>query len=212
MDDTKPRESVYSPERTEITGAHSLRSTTKKADSRESENDAPAPGEAQETPMTGSPVNASRVSAAPVSTRPSQYSLFEDLLEYLKGTRNVWLSLAGAVIVFMLAVSVVKGMAERSRIATEKRHEEAAATVTPDNLITRCGPAAEDVTKEMYPMVMRTMSYQARGNEKAVFEFSRTAEEKSVWVFLSMKDESGAKSYDSPEAKIAALPCLDLKK
>jgi len=112
----------------------------------------------------------------------------------------------------MLAVTVMKGIAERARIARERRHEEAAATVTPENLIARCGPAAEDVTKEMYPMLMRTMSYQPRENEKMVFEFSRTAEEKSVWVFLSMKDESGARSYDTPEAKIAALPCLDSKK
>ena len=56
------------------------------------------------------------------------------------------------------------------------------------------------------------MSYQPRENEKVVFQFSRTAEEKSDWVFLSMKDESGARSYDTPETKIVALPCLDSKK
>jgi hypothetical protein len=41
--------------------------------------------------------------------------------------------------------------------------------------------------------------------------FSRTAQEKSDWVFLAMKDESGARSYDTPETKIAALPCLNSK-
>jgi len=207
MDDTKQKESVYSAERTEITGPHSLRSTTATADSANSEKAAPPSGPTLENSATAPPANAS-----PVSTRPDQYSLFVDLVEYLKRTRNVWLSLAGAAIVFMLAVTVMKGIAERARIARERRHEEAAATVTPENLIARCGPAAEDVTKEMYPMLMRTMSYQPRENEKMVFEFSRTAEEKSVWVFLSMKDESGARSYDTPEAKIAALPCLDSKK
>ena len=45
-----------------------------------------------------------------------------------------------------------------------------------------------------------------------VISFSRTAEEKSDWVFLSMQNESGGAIYDTPEAKIAALPCLDSKK
>jgi len=60
--------------------------------------------------------------------------------------------------------------------------------------------------------LMRTISYHPRGGEKLVISFSRTAEEKSDWVFLSMQNEDGAASYDTPEAKIAALPCLDSKK
>jgi hypothetical protein len=96
--------------------------------------------------------------------------------------------------------------------AGQKRRGEAILEVIPENLIARCGPPAEDVTKEMYPMVLRTMSYQRGGNEKIVFEFSRTAEAKSDWVFLSMKDQSGTRSYETPEAKIAALACLDLIK
>jgi hypothetical protein len=79
----------------------------------------------------------------------------------------------------------------------------------PENLIARCGPPAEDVSKEMYPVMLRTMSYQRGDNERIVFEFSRTAEAKSDWVFLSMKDQSGTRSFETPEAKIAALPCLD---
>jgi hypothetical protein len=79
-------------------------------------------------------------------------------------------------------------------------------------LITRCGQPAEDVTKEVYPILMRTMNYQSKAEGKLVFAFSRTAEEKSDWVFLSMKDEIETKTYDTPEAKIAALPCLDSKK
>jgi hypothetical protein len=84
--------------------------------------------------------------------------------------------------------------------------------LTPDNLFARCGAAAQDVSREVYPLVMRTVSYQPRGSEKLVISFSRTAEEKSDWVFLSMRNESGASIYDTPEAKIAALPCLDSKK
>lgn len=96
--------------------------------------------------------------------------------------------------------------------AGQERSREAVASVTPDRLIARCGRPAEDVTKEVYPILVRTISYQPKDNEKLVFVFSRTAEEKSDWVFLTMKDESGARSYDTPEAKIAALPCLDSKK
>ena len=60
-------------------------------------------------------------------------------------------------------------------------------------------------------ILVRTMSYQPERNQKIVLEFSRTAEEKSDWVFLSLKDESGARSYDTSETKVAALPCLDSK-
>jgi hypothetical protein len=56
------------------------------------------------------------------------------------------------------------------------------------------------------------MSYQERGQGKLVVAFSRTAEEKSDWVFLSMKDVAEPRSYDSPQTKVAALPCLDSKK
>jgi hypothetical protein len=224
MDETKQRESVYSSERTETTGPHSLRGTTATAESGKSEKAEPAleptqsaeirgiPGTTKQTSAAVSPVNASPVSGGRVNPRTEGNSLFADLPEYLKRTRYVWFGLAGAAIIFMFAVTVIKGMAERARIAREKRHEEAAATATPENLLTRCGPPAEDVTKEIYPVLTRTMIYQPRQNEKMVLEFSRTAEEKSDWVFLSMKDESGTRSFDTPEAKIAALPCMDSKK
>jgi len=48
------------------------------------------------------------------------------------------------------------------------------------------------------------MNYRARGNRTLALAFSRTAEEKSDWVFLSMKDENGS-SYDTPDAKIAPV-------
>jgi hypothetical protein len=112
----------------------------------------------------------------------------------------------------MVVVTVTTRMAERAKIAREKRQEQAVLDVIPENLIARCGPPAEDVTKEMYPVVLRMMSYQRGENEKIVFEFSRTAEAKSDWVFLSMKDQSGTGHFETPEAKIAALPCLDSKR
>jgi hypothetical protein len=230
MEETKQQESAYSGERTAITGPHSLRGTTATADSPKSEEAAPPSepkqesgmaGSAQNAPIakpsqkpsvTASPVKVLAPNSLPVNTSAGEYSLAANLLEYLKRTKYVWLSLAVVMIAFMAVITVMKGMAERARIAQEKRHETAAATVTPENLISRCGPAAEDVTKQMYPMVLRTISYRSQESQKVVFEFSRTAEEKSDWVFLSMKDESGAKSYDTPEAKIAALPCLDSTK
>jgi hypothetical protein len=83
--------------------------------------------------------------------------------------------------------------------------------LTPENLFARCGAASEDVSKEVYPVVMRTLTYQPRGGEKLVISFSRTAEEKSDWVFLSLQNENGAAIDNTPEARIAALPCLDSK-
>ena len=41
---------------------------------------------------------------------------------------------------------------------------------------------------------------------------SKTAEESSDWVFMSMQDSNDGKEYDSPVAKISALSCLDSKK
>lgn len=129
----------------------------------------------------------------------------------LKRTWRVWLITAGAIFGLLAVVAVVEGVTERYRSAREIRHERAVASVTPERLVARCGQPVEDVTKNMYPIVVRTIRYQFKGNHKLVVEFSRTAEEKSDWVFLTMKDESGARSYDTPEAKIAALPCLDSK-
>jgi hypothetical protein len=118
------------------------------------------------------------------------------------------LIVVGAIFGMMAVVTVVTRMSERGGNAGEKRQEQAIPEVTPENLIKWCGPSAEDVTTKMYPVVLRTMSYQRGENEKIVFEFSRTAEAKSDWVLLSMKDHSGTRSLGTTDAKIAALPCL----
>lgn len=145
-----------------------------------------------------------------IARTPGNPSLVE-CARILKRTWRVWLISAAPIFGLMAVIALVEGVTERFRNAREIRYEQAVASVTPDRLIARCGQPAEVVTKKVYPIVVWTMSYQSKGNKKVVLVFSRTAQEKSDWVFLAMKDESGARSYDTPEAKIAALPCMDSK-
>jgi hypothetical protein len=197
MDETKQKESVYSRERAEMAAVGNPAETTESF-----ENDGQASKETQKTQMD-----------VPVEIiRSSGYSLFADFTEFLKQTKRTWLMLAGAAFGLMVMVILVKDVAEWAGNARERRQEQAIASVTPERLIARCGQPAEDLTKEVYPILMRTMSYQPKGERKLVVSFSRTAEEKSDWVFLSMKDEIESRNYDSPEAEIAALPCMDSKK
>ena len=132
--------------------------------------------------------------------------------EFLKRTRRVWLIAAGAILGVMAVVNLAERVSDRARLARERRYEQAVASVTPERLIARCGQPVEDVTKEVYPILIRTISYQPKRSQTLQLKFSRTAEEKSDWVFLAMRDENGATSYDTPGAEIAALPCLDSKK
>jgi len=201
MEETKQEEPLYSGESTKTTGPDSLRSTLVPKETSETQK---AASEQPQTPP--SPAVAPRISEADGA------GAMEEFAEFLKRTKNVWLIAAGAVFGVMAVVTLTTRMAERAKIAREKRQEQAVNEVIPDNLIARCGAPAEDVTKEVYPVVLRTMSYQRGENQKIVFEFSRTAEEKSDWVFLSMKDQSGTGHFDTPQAKIAALPCIDSRK
>jgi hypothetical protein len=200
MEETKSKESVYSGEQTKTTGPDSLRSAPVPAGSSGAEK------VASEQPQAAQPVIAPKIS------QPGAADMMGEFAEFLKRTKHIWLIATGAIFGVMALVTVATRMAERAKIAKEKRQEQAVLEVIPENLLARCGPPAEDVTKEMYPVVLRTMSYQRGENDKIVFEFSRTAEEKSDWVFLSMKDQSGTGHFDTPQAKIAALPCLDSRK
>lgn len=202
MDETEPKEPTYSGEKTKITGPDSLRSTKEAAGSSGAEKTATASKQTETTQEVAAP--AIRETRAAGTT--------EEFAEFLQRTKWVWLGIAGAILAVMTVVTVATRMSERAKDVKGKRQEQAVLDVMPESLIARCGAPAEDVTKDMYPMVLRTMSYQRGENEKIVFEFSRTAEEKSVWVFLSMKDASGTKSFETTEAKIAALPCLDAKR
>jgi hypothetical protein len=200
MDETEPKESAYSGEPTKTTGPDSLRSKTAAAE--------PAGTDKTASKQT----ETAQAVVAPEIRQTGATATMEEFAEFLKRTKGVWLGIAGTILGVMVVVTVVTRMAERAKAAREKRQEQAVLDVIPERLIARCGPPAEDVTKEMYPVVLRTMSYQRGENEKIVLEFSRTAEEKSDWVFLAMKDQTGARNFETTEAKIAALPCLDSKK
>jgi hypothetical protein len=197
MDEKKSNEAVYSSEPTVTTGPKSLRSTPETAESSKQAQAAP-PSDAHGS--SGYFPKIERNGArAPVA----------DFVEFLKSTKRVWLIAAAAIIGLLLVVTLAKRLFESVSASRDARQHRAVGTLTAEGLLERCGQPTEDVTKEVYPIVMRTITYQRGENEKYVFEFSRTAEEKSDWVFLSMKDQSGAKKFDTPEAKIAAMSCLD---
>lgn len=140
------------------------------------------------------------------------YPLLVKCGKFLRRTKKIWLISAGAIVGVIVLVNLAGLLSERARNARERRYEEAVASVTPERLIARCGQPASDVTTEVFPVLMRTMSYQRRGSPALVLKFSRTVEQKSDWVFLAFRDESGDRSYDTPDAEIAALPCLDSKR
>jgi hypothetical protein len=94
----------------------------------------------------------------------------------------------------------------------ENRQFIAVNNLTPERLIARCGPPASDETRNIYPIVARDLRYKAETSGTILFKFSKTAEESSDWVFMSMQDAKDGKEYDSPVAKISALSCLDSKK
>ena len=124
----------------------------------------------------------------------------------LKVTQQTWL--IAATLLLGVVTLLIFGLATGKNKATgEVRQERTVASLTPESLAARCGTPAEDVTKDLYPMIKRTMSYKSIAKGTVTFEFSRTAEEKSDWVFLSMSDENGA-SYGTPETQIAAMRCL----
>ncbi len=202
MDETKEQVPVYSSERTKTATFDEPPEEKKSAESSGTAGTAESSKQTQPKQLTPWPEPVTKAPPTPA----------EEFTEFLKRTKRIWLIAAGAIFGLMAAVTAAKRVSEWARITREKRHEVAASTITPDRLIARCGQPAEDVTKDVFPIVLRTMSYASQENGTIVFAFSRTAEVKSDWVFLSMKDQGGAKSYDTPETKIAALPCLDSKK
>ncbi len=133
----------------------------------------------------------------------------------IKPNKQAWVmagSVVLVVVVLLLAQFLLVKAAQWFKQARERRIAKATDSVTPDRLIARCGPSAEDVTTDVYPIVKRTMRYKSSGQRTIVFTFTRTADEPQNWVLLSMKDAVGDVSYETPEAKISALPCLDSTK
>ena len=158
------------------------------------------------------PAKASRYSPVTVSgsaTRES--SPLNEFVDFLKQTKRIWLLAVGAIVGLILIVTVSQRGFEWIGKKRERRHEQAVASVTPEHLLARCGQPSEDTTRNLYPILMRTMTYQISRSETYVFDFSRTAEEQSDWVFLSMKDATG-KSYETAEEKVAAMSCLNSRK
>ena len=133
----------------------------------------------------------------------------------LTGIKQSWIMAGGVVLVvvgLLLAQFVIVKTARWFKETREHRITKATDTVTPDRLIARCGTPVEDTTTDVYPVVRRTMRYKTSREQTAIFTFTRTADEPQNWVLLSMQDSAGVAAYDTPEAKISALSCLDSTK
>ena len=122
------------------------------------------------------------------------------------------LLIAAACVAGIAAVRVLIAAPGWFKQRRENRQFIAANNLTPERLITRCGPPVTDETRNLYPIIARDLSYKSNTQATIVFKFSKTAEESSDWVFMSMQDSSGAGDYESPRAKISALSCLDSSK
>ena len=220
MDELKQRESVFSTDLSKAAVAESqeeakeiAKSLARPSNSERSES-APAANSSEYARTGGSSKSAQRprMSSLPQPPSADETSPGTDLFEFLKNTRHVWLIVIGGVFGLIVLFSLGKSLTNWASNARERRHQRAVASVTPERLIARCGQPAEDLTRNDYPILMRTMTYQMGRNEGYVLAFSRTAEDKSDWVFLSMKDLNGAKSYDTPDAQVAAMSCLNSSK
>lgn len=122
---------------------------------------------------------------------------------------------------FVMAIGVIAAVLAGNYLMqvsrwTKRRREERQWTVvnnlTPDHLVARCGQPLADETKDLYPMVVRDMRYLASDKQTVVFKFSRTSEQGSDWVFMSMQNAASGSEYQTPMAKIMALGCLNSKK
>jgi len=172
------------------------------------------PTEIAETESWSKPARSPLTSTAPPPSfeGPSASERFAEFLQFLDRTKRVWVFLASAIFVLLAVGLAARRVSEWTKVPQAAPQSAMATTITPEVLTTHCGPPAADVTTQMYPLLTRTMTYETSGNQSYVFSFSRTAEKNSEWVFLSMRDLSGANSYDSPEAEVTAMSCLDSRK
>jgi hypothetical protein len=116
-----------------------------------------------------------------------------------------------ATVLVGMVILLIFSLAPR-RTVQNKPAESTLESITPELVASRCGPPVEDTTKDLYPMISRTMSYKPTGLGSVVIEFTRTSEENSQWLFLSMKDGNGTIKYETSDMQFAALPCLAPKK
>jgi len=200
MDETKQKPAAYSRELTETAVAERQAEAKEIAESLAGKRSAEPPKQSRYSPVTVS-TEVGKDESSPV----------QEFVEFLKQTKRIWLMVVGAIVGLILLVTLAQRGFEWISKSRERKHEQAVASVTPEHLLARCGQPLEDTTKNVYPILMRTMTYQISRNETYVFDFSRTAEDKSDWVFLSMKDATG-KSYETAEEKVAAMSCLNSRK
>jgi len=199
MDDTKLHEPMSSIE------AQATSPTVPAAETPVRMN---APDAPKKDPSTA----ASRYSPVRIAAPQTAESQLADFVAFLKRTRRIWAIAIGMFVGLILTVALLQKMTEMAKIAQQRRFDKAIASMTPEHLIARCGKPAEDLTKEVFPVVLRTIRYDRGSTEKFLFAFSRTAEQQSDWVFLTMKDENGTRNFDTPESKILAFSCLDSTK
>ena len=192
---------------------HSSSSETTSAAIAERQAEAKEIAESLAGKRTAEPKKPSRYSPVTVSTEfaRGESSPVSDFVGFLKQTKGVWLMVVAAIVGLILLVTLAQRGFSWLSEKRERKQEQAIASVTPEHLLARCGQPLEDTTKNIYPILMRTMTYQISRDETYIFDFSRTAEEKSDWVFLSMKDENG-KSYETAEEKVGAMSCLNSRK
>ncbi len=193
MEDTKTTVGAKAAEPLE--SADAMKMTRLSEDIGDAGNSQPAdstePGADKEQAGPGTPAGAKKT---------------ETLQFKLKITQRSWL--IAATLLMGLVMLLLFGRATgRNKAAKERQVERSIESLTPEGLIAKCGQPTEDVTKDLYPMIKRTMSYRPNEKGTLTLEFSRTAEENSEWLFLALSDENGA-TYGTPETQIAALPCL----
>lgn len=119
---------------------------------------------------------------------------------------------AGAMITGIIAISYLVGIPQWMKQRRENRQWVVVNNLTPDRLIARCGKPLSDDTRDVYPVIARDMSYNEAPSGTVVLKFSRTAEESSDWVFMSMQEAESGRSLETPIEKITALGCLDSRK
>jgi hypothetical protein len=124
--------------------------------------------------------------------------------------RNLLLAAGLALVIF--GVRLLIAAPKWLKVRRENRQFIAVNNLTPERLLARCGQPLADETRNFYPMVARDIRYPSVAHSTVVLKFSKTAEQSSDWVFMSMQDASGGAEYETPRAKIAALSCLDSAK
>ena len=118
----------------------------------------------------------------------------------------------GGMVVGVVALAYLVGIPQWMKQRRENRQWTVVNNLTPERLLKRCGKPLSDETREIYPVIARDIRYESEPNGTVVLKFSRTAEESSDWVFMSMQDSASGATYETPIAKITALGCLDSSK